>query len=106
MIVAFGELTPLGWGLMVMAALFILQLLLCFRAQSRVLRSMPVLMVMAGLLFCGATYAGLFGSYSAGAISGNQLAGFILAVIVGIAAAGVAMGWLVYGVVMFAVDRR
>ncbi|MBE6961889.1 MAG: hypothetical protein E7445_05470 [Ruminococcaceae bacterium] len=105
MLVAFGELTPLAWGLVGVTALFVTQLLLCFRARSRVLRSMPVLLVMAGLLYSGATYAGLFGSYSAGAISGNQLAGLICAIVVGIAAFGVALAWLVYGVVMFAVDR-
>ena len=105
MLTAFGELTPLGWGMTGMAALFITQLLLCFRARNRVLRSLPVLLVMAGLLYSGATYAGLLGSYSAGAISGNQLAGLVCAVLVGVAAFGVALAWLVYGVVMFAVDR-
>ena len=105
MLVAFEELTPLAWGLMGTAVLFLIQLLLCFRVRSRVLRGLPVLAVMAGLVFCGGTYAGVFGEYSAGAISGNQLAGLVLAVMVGIAAAGVALGWLVYGVVMFAVDR-
>ena len=106
MLVAFGELTPLSWGLAGVTALFVTQLLLCFRAHNRVLRSLPVLLVMAGLLYSGATYAGLLGSYSAGAISGNQLAGLVLAVMVGIAAFGVALAWLVYGVVMFAVDRH
>ena len=106
MIMAFEELTPLAWGLMGTAVLFLIQLLLCFRAHSRVLRGLPVLAVMAGLVFCGGTYAGVFGEYSAGVISGNQLTGLVLAVMVGIAAAGVALGWLVYGVVMFAVDRH
>lgn len=106
MFVAFGELTPLSWGLLGVAALFVTQLLLCFRARSRVARSIPMLLILLGLLYSGAAYAGLFGTYSAGAISGNQLAGLICAVIVGIAAAGVALAWLVYGVVMFAVDRR
>ena len=106
MLVAFGELTPLGWGLAGVAALFVTQLLLCFRARSRILRSMPVLLIMLGLLYSGAAYAGLFGSYSAGAISGNQLTGLVCAFMVGIAAFGVALAWLVYGVVMFAVDRR
>ena len=106
MFVAFGELTPLSWGLVGVTALFFTQLLLCFRARSRVLRSMPVLLILAGLVYSGAVYAGLFGRYSAGAISGNQLAGLVCAVMVGIAAFGVALAWLVYGVVMFAVDRR
>ena len=105
MLVAFEELTPLAWGLMGTAVLFLIQLLLCFRVRSRVLRGLPVLAVMAGLVFCGGTYAGVFGEYSAGAISGNQLTGLVLSVMVGVAAAGVALGWLVYGVVMFAVDR-
>lgn len=105
MLVAFGELTPLGLGVVGVAVLFVTQLLLCFRARNRMLRSMPVLLVLAGLVYSGATYAGLLGSYSAGAVSGNQLAGLVCAVMVGIAAFGVALAWLVYGVVMFAVDR-
>ena len=41
MIMAFEELTPLAWGLMGTAVLFLIQLLLCFRAHSRVLRGLP-----------------------------------------------------------------
>ncbi len=101
MFMAFGELTPLSWGLICIAILFILQLLLCFRVQRKVVKYIPIYLIILGLLFSCATYMGLFGSYSAGAISGNGLAALIFAFVVGTAAIGVLLAWVVYGIVWF-----
>ncbi len=99
-VVCFVEVSPLGWGCIGLAALFALQLALCFKARRRAVKCIPLYVIGLGLLFGGATYAGLFGRYSAGALSGNQLAGIFLAFIAGIAAIGVAAAWGVYGLVL------
>lgn len=99
MLVAFGELTPLAWGLLGMAGLFAAQLALCFKAQKRAVRYVPLGLLAAGFLCSAAVYAGVFGRASAGGISANELLGVIFAFITAVAAAGVLLAWLVYGVV-------
>lgn len=93
---AFGELTPLAWGMIGLITVFSLQLLLCFRATRTAVKLIPLILIGAGLIFCAAIYLGLFGVYSAGAISGNQLAALILALILGVSAAGIGLAWGVY----------
>ena len=95
---AFGELTPLSWGMIGLTVLFGLQLLLCFKAKHTVVKLIPLFPIGAGLVLCGAMYLGLFGSYSAGAISGNQLVALILALIMGVAAVGILLAWGVYAI--------
>lgn len=95
-LLAFGELTPLAWGMMGLTMVFGLQLLLCFRAKRTVVKWIPLILIGAGLVLCGGIYLGLFGVYSAGAISGNQLAALILALILGVTAAGILLAWGVY----------
>ncbi len=99
MFVAFGELTPLSWGLIGFAILFFLQLLLCVRVQNKLVKCIPLFLILFGFLLIGAVYLGVFGSYSAGAISGNGIVALIFAFVVGIAAAGVLLAWCTYGVV-------
>lgn len=48
MFVAFGELTPLSWGLIGFAILFFLQLLLCFRVQSKLVKYLPLSLILFG----------------------------------------------------------
>ena len=96
MFVAFGELTPLSWGLIGFAILFFLQLLLCVRVQNKLVKCIPLFLILFGFLLSGAVYFGVFGSYSAGAISGNGLVALIFAFVVGIAA-GVLLAWCAYG---------
>ena len=103
-VVYLMELSPLGWGCIGLALLFAAQLTLCLRSKRKAVKCIPLYLVLLGLLFSGAVYLGMFGSYSAGAISGNQLAGLILALITGIAAAGAAAAWGVYGI--FLLIRR
>lgn len=100
MFFAFGELTPLSWGLIGTAILFAMQLLLCFRVRRKTIKCVPIYLVILGLLLSGATYLGVFGTYSAGAISGNGLVALIFACITAIAAVGVLLAWLVYWLVL------
>ena len=94
------ELAPLSWGCIGLAALFAAQLALCCKARRKAVKCIPLYVIGLGLLFSAAVYAGLLGRSSAGDISGNQLAGVILAFIVGIAGLGVAAAWGVYGLVL------
>ena len=102
---AFGSLTPLSWALIFEVCLFAMQLLLCFKVRSKAVRCVPSLVVGSGLLVGLLTSIGVFGSYSAGAISGNGIAGFFIVCIVGIASIGVVLAWAVYGLVRW-IGRR
>lgn len=78
-----------------------MQLLLCFGGKRKAVKCIPIGLVVLGALLSGATGFGVFGTYSAGAISGNGLVALILAVVTAIAAVGVLLGWLVYGLVRY-----
>lgn len=95
MLVAFGELTPLAWGLIDMAIVCAIQLLLCLKVKSLVMRCIPLFLMMLGFGYAIATYFGVLGTYSAGAISGNQLAAVIVMVVLAIASTGIGLGWFV-----------
>ena len=101
MFTAFRELTPLFWGTVGAAAFFAIQLLLCFEVRETALKCIPAGLIILGFLLSGMIYAGTFGSYSAGALSGNGVVGLLLAVITGTAAVGVLAAWLLYGVLRF-----
>ncbi|MEG0321379.1 MAG: hypothetical protein RR606_04210 [Oscillospiraceae bacterium] len=106
MFIASGELTPLSWGLISLAIVFSLQLLLCFKARRIGIKCIPVYFIILGFICCLLTYWGIFGTYSAGAISGNGLVAAIFAFILGIAAVGILIAWVVYWIVLCAKRRR
>ena len=99
-VIYFVEVSPLGWGCIGLALLFAAQLALCLKCRRKAVKCIPLYLILLGMLLSVAEYLGIFGSYSAGAISGNQLVGLILALITGIAAAGVAAAWGVYGIIL------
>ncbi len=92
------ELTPLTAGLMGAGVAFALQLLLCFKAKTLAAKLVPACLVAAALLYAAATYLGLLGTYSAGAISGNELAGLVLLLMAGITGAGCLAAWIAFGI--------
>lgn len=94
--VAFGELTPLSWGIIGIVLAFTIQLVLCLKAKRKVIKCIPLYLIGCGFLYGIATSIGLFGSYSAGAISGNGIVGLFIIVIVAITSVGVLFAWLVY----------
>lgn len=57
-----------------------------------------IYLIILGALICTANYVGLFGSYSAGAISGNELVAIIYGFFVGAAFTGVLFAWAAYGI--------
>lgn len=91
---------PLSLGLLGGVLLGALQLLLCVKTKRKAIQCIPLYIVACGLLLGIATFMGLFGSYSVGAISGNELVGFILVSIVGFAGVGVLIAWLIYGLIL------
>lgn len=99
MFMAFGELTPLSWGLIGLGILFAVQLTLCLLAKRISIKCIPLGLIALGLLYCIASYIGVFGTYSAGALPGHQLAALICGVVVGIAAVGVSLAWAAYGII-------
>lgn len=106
MFISFGELTPLSFGIIAGGIFFALQLLLCFRLSKMLLKCLPIFLILLGGLFCLAVYGGSFGSYSAGAISGNALVALVGAFILAVAFAGALLGWLVYGVSRLAKRKK
>ncbi len=95
MLIAFGELTPLAWGLLGLAILCTIQGLLCLKVKSKIVQCVPLFLILLTFAYAIATYFGVFGTYSAGAISGNQLAALIVMFILAIASIGIGLGWLV-----------
>ena len=106
MFITSGELTPLSWGLIGASVVFIVQLLLCFRAKRKVAKFLPLYLILLGILFSGLTYLGVFGAYSAGVLSGNELVALILVFICVIAVLGMLFAWLVYWIASLAKKNR
>lgn len=106
MFIAFGELTPLFWWLLGGVLFFALQLPLCFWGKKTSIKCIPLYLVALGFLFSLATYCGVFGTYSAGVISGNALVAVLLAFGSALAALGVFLAWLVYWIVRFIKGNR
>lgn len=106
MLVAFGELTPLTWGLIGLGILCGAQGLLCLKVKALVVRCIPLFLVLLGFGYAIATYFGMFGTYSAGAISGNQLAAVIAMVILSIAATDIALGWILAWLIRFLAQKH
>lgn len=86
--------------------LFALQMLLLAKSERMAVRLIPAYLVCAMLAYAAATYFGAFGVYSAGAISGNELAGLVLLMISGVEAVGPLLAWAVYGIALFFRRRR
>ncbi len=87
------------WMFICSVPMFALQLVLCFKAKKTAVKLIPLYLVLLGALRGGAEYVGLFGSYSAGAISGNGLVGLFILAVVGTAFAGVLLAWFIYWLV-------
>ena len=87
-------------------ALFALQLLLLAKTKRAAVRLIPIYLICLMLAYAAATYLGAFGVYSAGAVSGNELAGLVLFMISGVEAAGPVLAWAIYGVYSLARRKR
>lgn len=78
---------------------FLSQLIICLKGRKVWIKLIPVYLIMLSAFCCLAIYIGLFGTYAAGAVSGNQVVALLLTVIVGIATVGDVMAWIVYGII-------
>ncbi|CDX02130.1 hypothetical protein SDC9_33511 [bioreactor metagenome] len=98
-IVNSADYTILVIGVMGALLAFAIQFILCFKAKHIAVKCIPIYVALLGGAYCLALWAGLLGSYSAGAISGNQLVALILGVVLGIASSGIGIAWILYGVI-------
>ena len=85
----------------VMAAIFLLQLLLCLKVNRIILKLIPLLLLLLFMAFCVVEYA----------ISGwNNWAFLILLLFLSIPFGAICAGWLVYGITkiakMFRLSRK
>lgn len=76
------------------------QLLLCFLVKKKALKCIPVYLVAVCLVLCVLVILGAFGDIPLGDIEIHGAVGFVLLIFVGIAAAGVALAWGVYGITL------
>ena len=97
--ITFGNLTPLSWMLICSIPIFALQLILCFKAKKKAVKLIPLYLVLFGAFLGVAEYIGLFGTSSAGVISGNSLVGEIILAVVGTVFIGVILAWFIYWLV-------
>ncbi len=101
-----ADYTILVSGAMGALLFFAIQFILCFKAKRITVKCIPIYLALLGGAYCLALWAGLWGSYSAGAISGNQLAAYICGIVVGIASLGIVIAWILYGVISRARNKR
>lgn len=85
-------------GIICAVIFFAIQLVLCNKGKKTSIKCIPIYLIILGALICTANYVGLFGSYSAGAISGNELVAIIYGFFVGAAFTGVLFAWAAYGI--------
>lgn len=95
-----------GYVIFGVALVFGIQLLFCWKAKRAAVKCIPLYLLILGFLYGAGTYAGLFGTYSFGDISGNALAGLIVEVFFAFLSLGAALAWLVYWIVCLAKRRK
>ena len=95
-----------GYVLFGVALVFGIQLSFCWKAKRAAVKCVPLYLLILGLLDGAGNYVGLFGTYSFGAISGNELAGLIVLVFFAILSLGAALAWLDYLIVWLAKRRK
>lgn len=82
------------WLLICFVISFLVQLVFCLKVKQKALKFIPLYLIVVILLYGIATYIGLFGSYSFGAISGNELSGLIIMIFDGVFSLGILIAWI------------
>ncbi len=85
-------------GIICAVIFFAIQFMLCNKGKKTLIKCIPLYLIILGALICTANYLGFFGSYSAGAISGNEIVAIIYDFFVGAAFIGVLLAWMAYGI--------
>lgn len=75
------------------------QTLFCFLVKKKVLKCIPIYIVVLCFLLCVLEILGVFGEMPLGDIDVHGIVGFVLMILVGTAAAGVALAWGIYGII-------
>ncbi len=84
------------WLLICCVIAFLVQLVFCLKVKQNALKFIPLYLIGIVLLYGIVTYMGLFGSYSFGAISGNELSGLIIMVFDGAFSLGILIAWITW----------
>jgi len=105
MLFAFGEPTPLFYGLIGLILLFVIQLFLCLKAKRTWVKFIPAAIILLAVILCLPIYIGVFGKYSAGAVSGNSIVAFVFLFVSGCAAVGILPAWIIYLVLKLKNDK-
>ncbi len=80
------------------AVLFlIIQLILCFKTKKTIIKYVPMLVILCGLLFCFIIYMNIFGTNSSSVIAENQTFAIFLSIVLVPDLIGVLLGWLIFG---------
>lgn len=96
-----------GIAVLLILAAFCVQLLFCFRVRKRMLRWIPVVLLLLGELVCAAVFVISVVMEQAGkGIYGAGFAAFIYGIILFAALLGTAFAWLLWGIVRFIQKRR
>lgn len=72
---------------------------MCFKTKKLSVKLITLYFVTISLLFGAAEYIGLFGTSSAGAISGNGIVGLLILAVTGTIFVGVILAWVIYGLI-------
>ena len=86
------------WLLALAVIAFAVQLVLLRKTKRLGIRLIPAYLVGLVLAYGAATFLGMFGTYSMGAISGNEIAGIVVFISAGVIAVGPLLAWAAYGI--------
>lgn len=81
------------------------QMLFCFLVKKKVLKCIPIYIIVLCFVLCILMTLGVFGDIPLGDIEIHGFVGLLLMFFVGIAAGGVALAWAIYGITLL-VQRK
>lgn len=83
-------------GLVFAVVFFVIQLLLCFKAENPIIQRLPLYLILLCVGFILLICTGIFGTGSGFLGNIHLIVAMILGTVVGIAAVGVASAWMLY----------
>lgn len=102
----FEQLMPLIYLVTLGGIPFGIQLFLCFKVKHKIIKRIPLYLILLGYLYCILEYSGIFGSYSAGALPGNELAAVLVGILLSIVFVGVTSAWIIYLFKIYYLNKR
>jgi quinol-cytochrome oxidoreductase complex cytochrome b subunit len=85
-------------GVILAIILFVIQLLLCFKARKAGVKRIPLYFALVCCVLCAMLFMGILGKGSSGSALGNvhQIVALILAIVAGISFIGIVAAWIIY----------